>query len=110
MISLQPQYGQWPRKGSQVSAETYQGGGAHFKALNEAVLMALSKILEKFFFPFRVYQPPWPYAFYPFPSVQVCSSEPGTPKTGFEIRPLLGINQQTLLPEIEFFHILLRFF
>ena len=29
---------------------------------------------------------------------------------GFEIRPLLGMNQQTLLPEIEFFHILLSFF
>ena len=31
-------------------------------------------------------------------------------KSGFEIRPLLGMNQQTLLPEIEFFHILLSFF
>ena len=30
--------------------------GAHFKALNEAVLMALAKILENFF-PFRVSQP-----------------------------------------------------
>ena len=30
--------------------------GAQFKALNEAVLMALAKILE-FFFPFRVSQP-----------------------------------------------------
>ena len=30
--------------------------GAHFKALNEAVLMALAKILE-IFFPFRVSQP-----------------------------------------------------
>ena len=31
--------------------------GAHFKALNEAVLMALFKILKKFV-PFRVSQPP----------------------------------------------------
>ena len=37
------------------SVETYQVG-AHFKALNEAVLMALTKILENFF-PFRVSQP-----------------------------------------------------
>ena len=35
-----------------MSAETYQVG-AHFKALNEAVLMALSKILENFFFHFE---------------------------------------------------------
>ena len=39
-----------------MSAETYQVG-AHFKALNEPVLIAPSKILEKFF-PFRVSQPP----------------------------------------------------
>ena len=38
-----------------MSAETYQVG-AHFKALNESVLMAPSKILE-IFFPFRVSQP-----------------------------------------------------
>ena len=38
------------------SAETYQVG-AHFKALNESVLMASSKILENFF-PFLVSQPP----------------------------------------------------
>ena len=31
-----------------MSAETYQVG-AHFKALNESVLMAPSKILENFF-------------------------------------------------------------
>ena len=31
-------------------------------------------------------------------------------KSGFEIRPLLGMNQQTLLPEIEFFQIWLSFF
>ena len=31
--------------------------GAHFKALNEPVLMTPSKILEKFF-PFRLSQPP----------------------------------------------------
>ena len=30
--------------------------------------------------------------------------------SGFEIRPLLGMNQQTLLPEIEFFQIWLSFF
>ena len=41
----------------QVSAETCQVG-AHFKALNEAVLMPLSQILEKFF-PFQVSQSPW---------------------------------------------------
>ena len=48
----------WIRSGYdmkvEVSAETYQVG-AHFKALNEAVLMALAKILENLF-PFRVSQ------------------------------------------------------
>ena len=39
-----------------MSAQTYQVG-AHFKAPNEPVLMAPSKILEKFF-PFRLSQPP----------------------------------------------------
>ena len=39
-----------------MSGETYQVG-THFKALNEAVLTANSKILDKFF-PFRVSQPP----------------------------------------------------
>ena len=34
------------------SVETYQVG-AHFKALNEAVLMALFKTLEDFFFHFK---------------------------------------------------------
>ena len=54
----------WIRSGYDMkvgkSAETYEVG-AHFKALNEAVLMALSKILE-IFSPFRVSQPPcgWP--------------------------------------------------
>ena len=38
-----------------MSAETYQAG-VLFKAVSEAVLMALSKILETFF-PFRVSQP-----------------------------------------------------
>ena len=35
-----------------MSAETYQVG-AHFKALNEPVLKAPSKIVEKFFFHFE---------------------------------------------------------
>ena len=39
-----------------MSAKTYRVG-AHFKALNETVLMAISKILDNFF-PFRVSQPP----------------------------------------------------
>ena len=39
-----------------MSAQTYQVG-AHFKALNEPVLVASSKILEKFF-PFQLSQPP----------------------------------------------------
>ena len=39
-----------------MSADTYQVG-AHFKALNEAVLMALYKILE-ICNPFKVSQPP----------------------------------------------------
>ena len=38
-------------------------------------------------------------------TVFICAIKPG-----FEIRPLLGMNQQTLLAEIEFFHILLSFF
>ena len=42
----------WIRSGYDMkvdpSVETYQVG-AHFKALNEAVLMALAKILENFF-------------------------------------------------------------
>ena len=49
----------WIRSGYDMkvdpSVETYQVG-AHFKALNEAVLIALAKILENFF-PFRVSQP-----------------------------------------------------
>ena len=35
---------------------------------------------------------------------------PWVTNAGFEIRPLLGMNQQTLLPEIEFFQIWLSFF
>ena len=31
-------------------------------------------------------------------------------RAGFEIRPLLGMNQQTLLPEIEFFSHFAEFF
>ena len=54
----------WIRSGYdvkvEVSAQTYQVG-AHFKALNKAVLVALLKTFEKFFSISRVAEAQCPY-------------------------------------------------